>query len=178
MLQQELEEQKVSESTALRAVRMQGAADTPLLASLVQHRWVLLPAKLAAGLHELTVDHEQLVVIDSGPSGRPSAIAQDLGSTLSLRTLPDLDEDSAEDSTPRKKHRGRASQTVLSDVINIGWHILPGPVLHLDEPQGLQDIKPSRAIPDDIPCAESQASLRQRLHRAHRLSGSYLMIFR
>ena len=157
---------------------MQGAADTPLLASLVQHRCVLLPAKLDAGLHELTMDHEQLVVIGSGPSGRPSAIAQDLGSTLSLRTLPDLDEDSAEDSTPRKKHRGRASQTVLNDVINIGWHILPGPALNLDEPQGLQDIKPSRAIPDDIPCAESPASLRQRLHRAHRLQGSYLMIFR
>lgn len=175
---EELEDRKVTESTQLRAVSVQGIDGAALLAASLRRRCTLLPAKLSQGPHELTMDSEQLVVIGSGPSRRPSALTYDLGSSLSLRALPDLSGDPEEGGTPRKQRRQAGPQTVFDDTINIGWRILPGPALQLDEPQPAQSVKPSVVIPDDIPCAESAHTLEQRLKRARRLAGVYPLVFR
>lgn len=172
---EELEDRKVSESTTLHAISTHEVEGAQLLVAPVRHRCTLVPARLDEGAHELTMDSEALLVVGTGPSGRPSALTYELGSTLTLRTLPDLD--AAEGPDTAKKRPGREPQTVLDDVIDIGWHVRPGLTLQLDEPQGIHRGKQSRKIPYDIPCAESQ-TFGQRLKHARRLSGIYPLRFR
>lgn len=170
---EEFEDRKVSESTILHPISTQEAEGAQLLLAPVRHRCMLVPTVLAEGWHELTMDNETLLVVGTGPSGRPSAFTYELGSTLTLRTLPEQD---AADRGKRLRP-SHDPQTVLDDVIDIGWHVRPGLSLQLDEPQGSHRVKPSRRIPYDIPCAES-STFGQRLKRARRLSGIYPLSFR
>lgn len=171
---EELDDRKVSEQTILLAISPQEVEGAQLLVSPVRHRCMLVPAKLHEGAHELTMDTEQLVIVGTGPAGRLSALTYQLGSAMSLRTMPDPEE--AEATGAGSKKRSPGPQTVMDDLIDIGWHILPGPSLRLDEPQSIQRVKPSRTLPKDLPCAES-STFGQRLKHARRLSGVYPLSF-
>lgn len=85
-------------------------------------------------MYSRTAHSELLLIIGVGPSGRPSAALQEVGSALTVEGLADS--------------RGSDHKRMLwEDSIKQEWSLLPGPLLQLEPPQITQGAKQKRVLP-------------------------------